>query len=87
LTELLKQPQYSPLSVGEQVLSIFAGVRGYLDTIEPKHVSKFEKEYLQALKVEHPKLITEVNKTGKLTEEQEKLLIEFMDTFARNFMA
>jgi F-type H+-transporting ATPase subunit alpha len=87
LTELLKQPQYSPLSVGEQVLSIFAGVRGYLDNIEPKHVNKFEKEYLQALKVEHPKLIAEVSKTGKLTEDQEKVLIEFMDIFARNFMA
>ncbi|AIK97294.1 F0F1 ATP synthase subunit alpha [Candidatus Odyssella acanthamoebae] len=87
LTELLKQPQYSPLSVGEQVLSIFTGVRGYLDSIEPKHVNKFEKEYLQALKVEHPKLIAEVNKTGKLTDDQEKLLIEFTDIFARNFMA
>lgn len=86
LTELLKQPQYSPLSVGEQVVSIFAGVRGYLDHVDPKHVSKFEKEYIQALKIEHPKLIAEIDKAGKLTEEQEKLLSEFAATFAKNFI-
>ena len=85
LTELLKQPQYSPLSIGEQVVSIFAGVRGYLDTIDAKHVNHFEKEYLAALKVEHPKLISEVNKTGKLTEDQENLLKEFAHKFAKNF--
>ncbi len=85
LTELLKQAQYSPLSVGEQVVSIFAGVRGYLDTIDPKHVSRFEKDYLSALKVEHPKLIADVNKTGKLTDEQETILKDFAHKFAKNF--
>lgn len=87
LTELLKQSQYSPLSVGEQVVSIFAGVRGFLDTIDPKYVSKFEKEYIQALKIEHPKLIAEIDSTGKLSKEQESLLTEFVGTFAKNFVA
>ncbi len=85
LTELLKQPQYSPLSVGEQVVSIYAGVKGYLDGIDAKYVSRFEKEYLSALKIEHPKLIAELNKTGKLSEDQEKLLKDFAHKFAKNF--
>lgn len=87
LTELLKQPQYSPLSVGEQVVSIFAGVRGYLDNIDPKYISKFEKEYIEALKIEHPELIPDLNKTGILTEDQEKLLSGFVASFSKNFSA
>lgn len=87
LTELLKQAQYSPLSVGEQVVSIFAGVRGYLDQVDPKNVNRFEREYLTALRVEHPKLIAEINKTGKLSEEQESLLKDFAQKFAKNFVA
>jgi F-type H+/Na+-transporting ATPase subunit alpha len=86
LTELLKQPQYSPFSVGEQVISIFAGVRGYLDAVDPQRVSAFEKDYLQALKIEHPKLIAEINATGELTDEQEKVLNGFATTFAKNFI-
>jgi F-type H+/Na+-transporting ATPase subunit alpha len=87
LTELLKQPQYSPMTVGEQVVSIFAGVRGYLDKFRAEDVAKFEQDYLRALKSEHPKLIEEVNKTGVLSEDQEKTLHSFLTKFSEGYVA
>ncbi len=85
LTELLKQPQYSPLSVAQQVISIFSGVRGYLDKIQVAHIAEFEKEMLQSFTLKHPKIVEEINKTGQLTEDQEKTLISFLDDFCKNF--
>jgi F-type H+-transporting ATPase subunit alpha len=55
LTELLKQPQYSPMPVEEQVVSIFAGVNGYLDGIEVKNVGKFEAQFMREIKPETDK--------------------------------
>jgi F-type H+-transporting ATPase subunit alpha len=86
LTELLKQPQYSPMGVGEQVIAIFAGVRGYLDAIEVAHVNLFEKRLLKALTIEHPHLMTDIEATGDLSEENEKILDDFLTTFAKNFV-
>lgn len=87
LTELLKQPQYSPMTVGEQVVCIFAGVRGYLDKFPSNDIAKFEQEYLRALKAEHPHFIEEVNKVGVLTEDQEKTLHSFLTKFCEGFVA
>jgi F-type H+/Na+-transporting ATPase subunit alpha len=87
LTELLKQPQYSPMSVGEQVVSIFAGVRGYLDKIDVKDISQFEKDYLRALKTAQPKLIDEVSRTGTVSEEQDQLLQDFLAKFCEQYNA
>ncbi len=87
LTELLKQPQYSPMTVGEQVVSIFAGVRGYLDKFQASDIAKFEQDYLRALKAEHPQFIEEINKTGTLSEEQEKTLHAFLTKFCEGYVA
>lgn len=85
LTELLKQAQYSPLSVAEQSVSIFAGVRGYLDSVPIKDINTFEKDYLRALRSQQPQLLKVIDQTGTITAEQEKLLEAFLASFCANF--
>lgn len=86
LTELLKQPQYSPMSVGEEVVSIYSGVKGYLDSVAIDHITTFEKRLLQGLKIEHPHLIEEIDATGQISEKHEIILEEFLGIFTKNFM-
>lgn len=85
LTELLKQPQYSPLTVAEQVVSIYSGVRGYLDKVATRDINRFERTLLEAITRDHPTLMSDVNKTGQLTEEQEKTVTEFLQKFVVTF--
>lgn len=86
LTELLKQAQHSPLSEGEEVVSIYSGVKGYLDSIDISHINTFEKRLLQGIKIEHPHLLEEIGTSGKISEENEKILIEFLSVFTKNFL-
>ena len=76
LTELLKQKQYSPLTVAEQVISVFCGVRGHLDDIEQKNIFNFEKMILDKCKSEKPQIIESISNSGKLDDDTEKLLNE-----------
>jgi F-type H+-transporting ATPase subunit alpha len=69
MVELLKQPQFSPLSVGEQVVTILAGSSGLLDEVPVNEVSSFATDLLRRLNEQHPDLIDEINKTGKLSDE------------------
>jgi F-type H+-transporting ATPase subunit alpha len=86
LTELLKQPQYSPLAVEEQVASIYAGTRGYLDGLAVADVGRFEKGMLAYLKTKHPKWLeairTEKALSPKLETELKEALASFTKTFA-----
>ncbi|CAO4838502.1 MAG: ATP synthase subunit alpha [Holosporales bacterium] len=76
LTELLKQGQNKPMSVGEQVCSIFAGVRGYLDTIDVRAVNEFEDYLLNYIKDFHQEILDSINETSILsTEIEDKLKI------------
>ncbi len=68
LVELLKQPAYSPLRVEEQVVSIFAGTRGYLDDLEVKQVGPFEDHLLEAFRTQHRDILDDIRTTGKLPE-------------------
>ena len=79
LTELLKQDQYSPMTVAEQVISVFTGVKGYLDDIELGKIKKFEEEILNKIKTEKPEIIDAIQSSGKLDENAEKLLIELIE--------
>jgi F-type H+-transporting ATPase subunit alpha len=74
LTELLKQPQSAPLKVEEQVVVIFAGVRGYLDKVAVQDVKRFEAELLRELRVKYPETLEKIHKEGKLNEETEQHL-------------
>jgi len=85
LTELLKQKQYSPMSVAEQVVSVFCGVKGYLDDIELKDISEFENKILAKCNSENPEILNTINKTGKLEEETEKLLAKIIGELKKIF--
>ncbi|MBR2300168.1 MAG: F0F1 ATP synthase subunit alpha [Alphaproteobacteria bacterium] len=87
LTELLKQPVYHPMPVEEQVVSIFAGVNGYLDNFELKEVKKFEAEALQKLKEKHEDLLKKIRNTKELTDETKQELKNFFETFTAQFEA
>ncbi len=69
MVELLKQPQFSPMTVGEQVITIFAGSSGLLDDIPVETVGQFVTSFLQWLAKEHIDYINEINTTKKLSEE------------------
>ncbi len=85
LTELLKQGQYSPLPVEEQVISIFAGVRGYLDTIKVDDIQRFEQELLGHFRSSHGELLDTIRTEKKLSDETEKRIAEIIETFTKTF--
>src|SRR5712675_1798513 len=85
LTELLKQAQFSPVPVEEQVVAIFAGTRGYLDRIDIGNVTRFEQSMLGELRATRPELIEAIRTQGEITDDTEKGLAAFLDEFARTF--
>jgi F-type H+-transporting ATPase subunit alpha len=86
LTELLKQPQFSPLAVEEQVVAIFAGVRGYLDKIDVGNVNRFEASLLAELRSRSPDILASIRDKRELTSETEEKLKTFVETFAKTFV-
>ena len=86
LTEILKQAQYSPLKVEEQVVVIFSGVKGYLDKIDIQNVTKFEKYLLDKIKSTGKKLLDSIKKEQALSEELERELHNFVDKVANDFI-
>jgi len=78
LTELLKQNQYSPLTVSEQVVVIYSGVKGYLDDVEINKISQFELKLIQKIKDENSQILEQIQSTGKLEEDVEKELINII---------
>jgi F-type H+-transporting ATPase subunit alpha len=86
LTELLKQPQYNPLSVQEQVVAIFAGVKGYLDTLPLGEVSRFEKSALKTLWLEQPDILETIRIEKALSEKTEERLHDFFKNFVKIFV-
>ncbi|MDW3204734.1 MAG: F0F1 ATP synthase subunit alpha [Alphaproteobacteria bacterium] len=85
LTELLKQPQYQPLKVSEQVLSIYAGTKGYLDKIAVGDVNRYESKLLEHARSEHKATLDKIDDTGVLDEDTEKALVSILDGFAKTF--
>jgi F-type H+-transporting ATPase subunit alpha len=83
LTELLKQDQYSPMTVAEQVISVFAGVKGYLDDLELNQIKDFEKNFFIKINSSNPELIIKINSTGILDDEAEKTLISAIEEFKK----
>ena len=84
LTELLKQNQYSPLTVGEQVISVFAGVRGYLDDVELNQIKSFEKDILEKIKNEKNEILSTIQTTGKLEKDTEDSLIQIIEEYKKS---
>ena len=85
LTELLKQPQYAPQSVEEQVCVIYAGTRGYLDKIPTSAVRRFETEFLARLHSAHKDLLDGIRTKKDLTAELEAELKDVLAAFTKTF--
>ena len=85
LTELLKQPQFSPLPFEEQTCSIFAGTNGYLDSIAVNDVVRYEAELLSFLRSEHAAVLTEIRETRDLGNDAKAKLVAALDAFGKQF--
>ncbi|HEY7298825.1 MAG TPA: F0F1 ATP synthase subunit alpha [Xanthobacteraceae bacterium] len=85
LTELLKQPQFSPLKMEEQVIVIYAGVNGYLDPLPVARVRAFEQGLLTLARTQHPDILEDIRKTGDLTDATAAKLRAAVESYARTF--
>lgn len=85
LTELLKQGQYSPMAIEEQVAVIYAGVRGYLDKLEPSKITKFESAFLSHVVSQHQTLLGNIRSDGKISEQSDAKLKEIVTNFLAGF--
>jgi F-type H+-transporting ATPase subunit alpha len=85
LTELLKQPQFHPMPIEEQVVVIFAGVRGYLDTLDVGKVGAFEHELLADVRSQQQGILEALRRDREIKPETEKKLNVFLDGFVRRF--
>jgi F-type H+-transporting ATPase subunit alpha len=85
LTELLKQPQYQPLPVEEQVVVIFAGVRGFLDRVKIEDVTRFEQALRSEVKAQAPEILESVRSKREIDKETDEKLTRFLETFVKNF--
>ncbi|MFN3537544.1 MAG: F0F1 ATP synthase subunit alpha [Brevundimonas sp.] len=85
LTELLKQPQYSPLAMEEQVVSVYAGTRGYIDGIAVADVGRFERELLARVHANHASLLDGIRTKKDLTSDLETELKSVLDAFVKTF--
>ena len=83
LTELLKQDQYSPMPVAQQVIAVFSGVRGFLDDVEIANIKDIEKKIYEEIKSSNPDIIDSINSSGKLEEEEEKKLSSIIENFKK----
>ncbi|MBO4285343.1 MAG: F0F1 ATP synthase subunit alpha [Alphaproteobacteria bacterium] len=87
LTELLKQPVYHPLPVENQVVAIYAGVNGFLDSVPTDKVKEFESKALSALKEQNPKILNKIRQDKELKDEVKKELNDFFTAFLTEFSA
>jgi F-type H+-transporting ATPase subunit alpha len=86
LTELLKQDQFSPLAVEEQVVAIFTGVRGFLDTVPLENVRRFESTLLDHYRADHADVLASIRDSGEISDDTEKKMLEITETFAKGFV-
>lgn len=87
MVELLKQDQYQPIPVEDQILVIFAGTQGYLDDIPVGAVKAFEEGFLRFVKAERPELRNEIKEKKELTDELKQKIVDAITTFKKSFRA
>ena len=85
LTELLKQPQFSPLKTEEQVCVIFAGVNGYLDDLKVSDVGPFEDGLLSTLRADHAEILDSIRLEQQITDDTKEKLTSVVESFAKSF--
>ena len=87
LTELLKQPQYSPMRVEEQVISLFAAKNGFLKKVNVKHVHQYESELMKEVNMNHPELLDMIESKKVLDEELTQAIKDVLTPFTENFVS
>jgi len=85
LTELLKQGQYVPMAIEEQVAVIYCGVRGHLDKMDPAKITKFEQEFMAMMKTSHQDMLDDIAKQGFITPETDAKLKQIVTDFLASF--
>ncbi|XP_066249004.1 ATP synthase subunit alpha, mitochondrial [Euwallacea similis] len=85
LTELLKQGQYVPMAIEEQVAIIYCGVRGHLDKVDPGKITVFEKQFSEHIKTRHQNILQSIAKEGKITDSTDAELKKIVQDFLANF--
>ena len=85
MTELLKQPQYTPYPIEEQVVAIFAGVRGYLDKVEVNQVTRFEQGLVGEIRSKHAELLKTIREEREISAASEEKLKSIVEAYARTF--
>jgi len=85
MVELLKQPQYHPIPVEEQVVTIFTGTRGHLDDVDAGEIRRFEEEFLTFMRDTHPEVLKDIAEKKILTDEIEKALVESVEEFKKGY--
>jgi F-type H+/Na+-transporting ATPase subunit alpha len=85
MVELLKQPQYRPMKVTDQVLSLFAGTRGYLDDVPVKAVQQWERDFLQFVHSKYNSLIDDLNSKQDLTDQIVEQIIAAIKDFKTGY--
>ncbi len=85
LVELLKQPQYSPMAVEDQVVAIWLGTRGHLDSVPVADVTRFEGEFIEHVKAARPEILRDIRESQKLSEENEAALVAVVADFKKGF--
>jgi F-type H+-transporting ATPase subunit alpha len=86
MVELLKQVQYQPMPMEEQVVVIFAGINGFIDSLQIEQVKDFEAKLLQEMREQHPAILNRLKDTGELDENTEKELRQAIDDFKKEFV-
>ena len=87
MTELLKQHQYAPLKVGEEVLVLYAGTHGYLDDIPVEQVSAYERQLLAYVRTKQSSVLETIQSSQEMTEELEQKIVTMLDQFKTVFKA
>merc|ERR1719208_686423 len=87
LTELLKQGQYVPMEIAEQVAVIYCGVRGYLDKIDPSKITDFERAFVAHMRANHQDIIDDIKATGQLTDDNDAKLKDVVVSFVAHMRA
>ena len=87
LTQLLKQPQYQPLPMEEQVVAIYAGVKGFLDDVDTNDVNNFERKLLDEVRANGQDILAAIRDSGDLKEDTEEKLKGFIENFAKTYVS
>ncbi len=86
ITEVLKQPQYVPMSIENQVIVLFAAINGYIDDIEVGKVVSYENSLVESIGAVHPEIVKEIKDSGELNEKTEEKLKTAIEQFNRSFV-